>query len=382
MDRDDRSGRAVSAQHAGRTGLPGTLGGGRQPVEHGGAQQRVPEGERRGVGQQPRGHEPLQRAGGSVQVEPGHRGRRRQRAASPTTATARASSRGRRRQALEPQVDGAGDRPRSQLTNRAGVDPSSRPARRASSPVSSTRSSGLPPVDSWQACTSGCVDAPPNAPATSASVARSLRAGGSSGSAGSWAEPLDGLARARLARPTGDGEQGLKPLEPARHVQQEASRLRVGPMNIVDRQHERSSACQAGEQPEQSMQRSPLLAGRSRARRLQHRQREAGGARQQLGALVCSRRFERRLQEHPDEPPRQLGLKLAPAAASVRTSPRAPARRGRSAAGSCPFQRRRPARAAGLRRRAPRPGRPRSAQARRRVRAAGGARTSTAIQPL
>ena len=150
-----------------------------------------------------------------------------------------------------------------------GATPSS-----SSAPASSRTSSGLPPVAVCTAATNGA-SASPRRSASSAFTAVGAERAGREHGRGRLAHGVEQvLVDVGLARADGRQQQHGQLLDAARQVGQEAQRRRVRPVEVLDRQQQRSVAGEVEHRPEQPVQDREaalrLLAagiGQDRARR-------------------------------------------------------------------------------------------------------------------
>ena len=130
----------------------------------------------------------------------------------------------------------------------------------------------------------------PAAPRTSDSAAAGPSGRGRSATPVAAEQVVEQRRVARgLAAAHGDHRQQRQPVEPPREIAEPAQRRRIGPVRVVDAQHERALAGEVRGQPEQAVQRRVrhVVAGRGVARRrVERAQRQAGGVGRQARPLV------------------------------------------------------------------------------------------------
>ena len=142
---------------------------------------------------------------------------------------------------------------------------------------------------------------------------------------------LGGERRQHVARgavvlgPGRDDERDGQLLQPRLEEHEEAQGGRVGPVGVVDREHERAARGEVGAQPVQAVEdgeggvrapAAPVLGRcRRRAREPEPLRGQAGGPGQQVGALVRRGDHQRRLEELAHDAVAELLLELGAAGA-------------------------------------------------------------------
>jgi hypothetical protein len=123
----------------------------------------------------------------------------------------------------------------------------------------------------------------------------------------------------RLEGPLRDREHDREIGDPVGEVGKEAQRRRVGPVRIVDHEHERAVRGQVDGQPVQPVERGvEALAARAQlggVERLEQRRGEAGGSGQRPLSLLGREPREQRLEELADHTEGEIALELATAGA-------------------------------------------------------------------
>ncbi len=106
------------------------------------------------------------------------------------------------------------------------------------------------------------------------------------------------LRRARLVRALAGDHRDREPVEAAAEVLEEAQRRHVGPLHVVDEQHQRLRLGEVGDEPVEPVQdRVAGLVGALAGAGREHQLRTRGGAAQQLRAPLGRRLREQQLEQ-------------------------------------------------------------------------------------
>ena len=121
---------------------------------------------------------------------------------------------------------------------------------------------------------------------------------------------------AALLRPQASDHQDGQPLHPRQQVGEPAQRRQVGPVQVVEHEHERPARGEVRGQPIETVQRrqrrvTVRIAGEPRG--LEERRRQCGSASEQLGPFLCGHGDEQRLEQLPHHAIGERALELGAA---------------------------------------------------------------------
>jgi hypothetical protein len=117
-----------------------------------------------------------------------------------------------------------------------------------------------------------------------------------------------------VIRPGGQDQQDGQALDAVLQIAQPAQGRLVRPVGIIQREQERSDACQVGGQPVQPVEPGELPPARRLAGKPRHGHRERGGTLEQAGTRFrLSAGLDSRLEEPPDNTEGELPLQLVAA---------------------------------------------------------------------